>query len=117
MGNDSKHFEDYREQTRVKHEILSAYLPAFFTILGSRHKNLVFIDGFAGPGTYKESETGTSHNGSPIRALEVIGESFRHTLQSMMHSRVSYPGEKSERHESQTPTRSSSGIVPPMSAA
>jgi three-Cys-motif partner protein len=72
MGNDRKHFEDYREQTRVKHEILSAYLPVYFTILSTRHKNLVFIDGFAGPGTYKEPETGTSHNGSPIRALEVI---------------------------------------------
>lgn len=72
MGNDRLHFEDYREQTRVKHEILSAYLPVYFTILSTRHKNLVFIDGFAGAGTYKESETGTNHNGSPIRALEVI---------------------------------------------
>jgi spore photoproduct lyase len=27
---DREHFEDYREQTQVKHEILAAYLPAYF---------------------------------------------------------------------------------------
>src|SRR5205814_4679596 len=50
-----------------------------------------------------------------LRELEEIGESFRHTLQSMMHSRVSYPGEKTEKRETPTPTRS--GIHPPVSAA
>jgi hypothetical protein len=52
-----------------------------------------------------------------LRELEEIGESFRHTLQSMMHSRVSYPGEKHDRHETPTPARSGSGLVPPVSAA
>ncbi len=50
-----------------------------------------------------------------LRELEEIGESFRHTLQSMMHSRVSYPGDKTERRDTPTPSRS--GIHPPISAA
>ena len=47
-ANDRKHFEDYREQTQVKHEILAAYLPAYYHILKQSSKNLVYIDGFAG---------------------------------------------------------------------
>ncbi len=50
-----------------------------------------------------------------LRELEEIGESFRHTLQSMMHSRVAYPGEKTEKRETPTPSRS--GVHPPISAA
>ncbi|MEA3209133.1 MAG: cyclic-di-AMP phosphodiesterase PgpH [Chthoniobacter sp.] len=56
-----------------------------------------------------------------MRELEAIGESFRHTLQSMMHSRVSYPGERTEKIEKterrETPAPSRSGMVPPVSAA
>jgi putative nucleotidyltransferase with HDIG domain len=48
-----------------------------------------------------------------LRELEEIGESFRRTLQSMMHSRVSYPGEKTEKRDTPTPSR----IAPPISAA
>lgn len=50
-----------------------------------------------------------------LRELEQIGESFRHTLQSMMHSRVAYPGDKNEKRDTPTPTRS--GFHPPISAA
>jgi three-Cys-motif partner protein len=72
MGNDREHFDDYREQTRVKHEILTAYLPAYYHILKGRNENLVFIDGFAGPGTYTKAETGQTFDGSPLRALRLI---------------------------------------------
>jgi three-Cys-motif partner protein len=72
MGNDREHFEDYREQTRVKHEILTAYLPAYYHILKGLNKNLVFIDGFAGPGTYTKADTGETFDGSPLQALKLI---------------------------------------------
>ena len=51
MGKDDdrKHFGDYREQTQVKHEILAAYLTPYFQIVGKTNKNLLYIDGFAGP--------------------------------------------------------------------
>lgn len=51
-----------------------------------------------------------------MRELEEISESFRHTLQSMMHSRVSYPTGKTTG-KLETPAPSRSGIVPPVSAA
>ena len=48
--------------------------------------------------------------------LEMIGESFKRTLQSMLHGRVAYPNERTERRDTPLPsTRSAS--VPPISAA
>jgi membrane-associated HD superfamily phosphohydrolase len=47
--------------------------------------------------------------------LEEVAESFKRTLQSMMHSRVAYPGERTERRETPFPT--SRSTVPPVSAA
>ena len=47
--------------------------------------------------------------------LEEVAESFKRTLQSMMHSRVAYPGERTERRE--TPMPASRSTVPPVSAA
>lgn len=71
-GSDREHFEDYREQTYVKHSILAAYLPAYFHILKQWNENLVFIDGFAGPGSYTQTATGKTFDGSPLLALELI---------------------------------------------
>lgn len=71
-GSDREHFEDYREQTQVKHSILAAYLPAYFHILKQWNENLVFIDGFAGPGSYTQTATGKTFEGSPLLALELI---------------------------------------------
>jgi putative nucleotidyltransferase with HDIG domain len=51
-----------------------------------------------------------------MRELEEISESFRHTLQSMMHSRIAYPTGKTTGKLA-TPAPSRSGIVPPVSAA
>ena len=70
MGNDRNHFEEYREQTRVKHEILEKYLRAYLHVLKRWNNNLLFIDGFAGPGAYQNN--GSSQPGSPIRALSLI---------------------------------------------
>jgi three-Cys-motif partner protein len=52
--------------TIAKIEILKAYLVAWFQILGrsKRHQDLLYVDGFAGPGEY------TNHTeGSPLAAL------------------------------------------------
>ena len=49
-----------------------------------------------------------------MRELEVVAESFKYTLQSMMHSRVAYPGERpTEKHDTPMPATKSSY---PMSA-
>ncbi len=60
-------------------------------------------------GQFKECEIS-------LREVEVVAESFRHTLQSMMHSRIAYPGERTEKRETPSPSRGS-GILPPASAA
>jgi three-Cys-motif partner protein len=74
QGNDREHFDDYREQTQVKHSILAAYLPAYYHILKRSSKNLVYIDGFAGPGSYVQTRTGKKFDGSPILALQLIAD-------------------------------------------
>jgi len=51
--------------TAAKHKILRKYLYAWFPILGSYHKRIVYVDGFSGPGRYTGGEPG-----SPVIALE-----------------------------------------------
>jgi three-Cys-motif partner protein len=55
---------DLKPHTGVKHDLLRGYLSAWFPILNKFNKRVVFIDGFAGPGTYANGEPG-----SPIIAL------------------------------------------------
>ena len=63
---------EYREHTRVKHELLRKYLIPWIIKLGSFHRNVLFIDGFAGRGEYIDKKTGTLVAlGSPIIALQV----------------------------------------------
>lgn len=45
--------------TLGKHRVLRAYLDAWFPILSSWQKRLLFIDGFAGPGEYEGGEEGS----------------------------------------------------------
>jgi three-Cys-motif partner protein len=63
---------EYKEHTRVKHELLSKYLSPWLMILGRYHRKLVFFDGFAGRGEYIDKKTGNvTALGSPIIALQV----------------------------------------------
>ena len=50
-----------------------------------------------------------------MRELEILSESFKFTLQSMMHTRVSYPSDRAvEKHDTPMPQSKSSR---PISAA
>jgi three-Cys-motif partner protein len=51
--------------TAAKHKILRKYLDAWFPILSTQHKRIVYVDGFSGPG-----RDGGGEPGSPIIALE-----------------------------------------------
>jgi three-Cys-motif partner protein len=55
--------------TKAKHEILENYLKAWFPILSKWNKQIIYLDGFAGPGIYKNGE-----EGSPIIALRTLDE-------------------------------------------
>lgn len=54
-----------KPHTAAKHQILQAYLDAWYPILGFRRGRVLVIDGFAGPGMYANGE-----RGSPILTLE-----------------------------------------------
>lgn len=51
--------------TAAKHEILRRYLGAWFPILATYNKQILYVDGFCGPGRYMEGEPG-----SPILAIQ-----------------------------------------------
>src|SRR4030042_4961948 len=62
------------DHTFAKHQILETYLKAWMPImsrqshkLGISKAELLFVDGFAGPGSYTGGE-----DGSPILALELV---------------------------------------------
>ena len=60
---------EYKEHTRVKHELLRKYLRAWIMKLGKFHRKIVFFDGFTGRGKYADGSLG-----SPIIALQVANE-------------------------------------------
>lgn len=53
--------------TRGKHLVLKGYLDAWFPIMGRWNGRILFIDGFAGPGEYRDREIG-----SPLVALNSL---------------------------------------------
>lgn len=59
-----------KRQTQIKHSILKDYLWAWIKILGKRRPLLYYIDGFAGPGQYKEKQTEEIKSGSPVIAIK-----------------------------------------------
>ena len=59
--------------SRIKHEILTKYLPSWARILGSTFDRLYYIDCFAGPGRYEAD--GQLVDGSPIIAAKA-GKDF-----------------------------------------
>jgi len=67
---------EYKEQTRIKHAILSNYLKRWMVILGrpraDRPRRMHFVDSYAGRARYKGGEPG-----SPVLSMEV-GEELHH---------------------------------------
>ena len=66
MAAPTKTIWDLKPHTQAKHEILKRYLGAWLPILShGRFPEILYIDGFAGPGRYSKGE-----DGSPIIALK-----------------------------------------------
>jgi three-Cys-motif partner protein len=69
-----------KPHTRAKHAILTRYLQAWIVILSQgEFPEILYIDGFAGPGEYKGGEAG-----SPIIALDTALEHNRR-LKAKLH--------------------------------
>lgn len=58
--------------TKAKHEILEKYFTAWVSALANSHSNLLYVDGFAGPGEYKGGEPG-----SPLIVIETLEKIIR----------------------------------------
>ena len=58
-----------KPHTKAKHEILREYLKAWFPIMSPQDGRIVYMDGFAGPGTYSKGE-----DGSPLIAIQTAKE-------------------------------------------
>jgi len=76
--------------TAAKHEILRRYLAAWFPILGTHHSRIVYIDGFSGPGRYKNGEPG-----SPMIAIDVAVNHRKSTSGEIVFWFIE---ERSDRH-------------------
>ena len=82
------------EHTHAKHLLLESYLKAWFPILASHEKRIIFLDGFAGPGVYSDGE-----DGSPIIALRTLVEHDRFDKWSDTEFIFVFVEADSERHE------------------
>jgi three-Cys-motif partner protein len=68
MNNGSFEPQHLKRVSRIKHEILTKYLPSWARILGSAFDRLYYVDCFAGPGQYEAD--GQLVDGSPIIAVK-----------------------------------------------
>ena len=94
--------------TGAKHQLLRAYLMAWFPILASVHSRVVFVDGFAGPGEYLGGEIG-----SPLVAIEVATKQQQRLVNKEL--RFLFIEENAARHEhleSLIAKRRADGLVP-----
>ena len=69
MGKPRSKVWSMEAHTRAKHDLLRHYLKAWYPIIARYSDRAVFIDGFAGPGTYEDGSPG-----SPIIALKTLLE-------------------------------------------
>jgi three-Cys-motif partner protein len=66
--NNLEGLQHLKRVSRIKHIILQKYLPPWAIILGSRHRQLAYVDCFAGPGEYELE--GRPVAGSPVIAVK-----------------------------------------------
>ncbi|NUM53973.1 MAG: three-Cys-motif partner protein TcmP [Candidatus Hydrogenedentes bacterium] len=79
--------------TKGKHLVLENYLAAWWPIMASSNKRVLFIDGFAGPGKYSGEE-----DGSPIIAMRSLLNSPRRMLRSHVQFRFIEADSTSAEH-------------------
>jgi three-Cys-motif partner protein len=72
MGQVGLELQHLKRVSRVKHQILTRYLPSWAKILGSAFNKLYYVDCFAGPGIYEAG--GEQVDGSPVIAVKVAKE-------------------------------------------
>lgn len=69
-------FLERRLTSKLKHIILQRYVKEFAYYLGSAHSTVYYVDGFAGPGEYR-NPAGQTEKGSPLLIAELAREIHR----------------------------------------
>lgn len=72
MRVETTELKHLKRVSRIKHKILTRYLPSWAVILGSTFDLLYYVDCFAGPGRYESD--GEQVDGSPIIAVNACKE-------------------------------------------
>lgn len=72
MRVETTELKHLKRVSRIKHKILTRYLPSWAVILGSAFDLLYYVDCFAGPGRYESD--GEEVDGSPIIAVNACKE-------------------------------------------
>jgi len=72
MGQTELELQHLKRVSRVKHQILTRYLPSWARILASASDRLYYVDCFAGQGIYESG--GEQVDGSPVIAVKVAKE-------------------------------------------
>lgn len=67
--DNSDFFEAKSEWSKIKDSLLAYYLPPYVSKILMTHKPLIYVDGFAGPGQFKDG-----NEGSPLIASRIIDE-------------------------------------------
>ena len=99
---------ELKRHTGAKHQILRAYLAAWFPILGSAHGRVIFVDGFAGPGEYMGGEPG-----SPLVALEAASvHRDRLSRRELMFLFIEEDAERHEHLEGVIAAKQAAGEIP-----
>jgi three-Cys-motif partner protein len=73
MAAEPSELRHLKRVSRIKHHVLTRYLPSWAVILGSTFDLLYFVDCFAGPGQYESD--GELVDGSPVIAVKA-GKEF-----------------------------------------
>ena len=63
------------DHTLGKHLVLKSYMDAWLPIVLNTYRRALFVDGFAGPGQYRNGEPG-----SPLIALDALAKHARHDV-------------------------------------
>ncbi len=80
--------------TKAKHIILDKYLKAWFPIMSAYNNRLLYIDGFAGPGVYKDGE-----DGSPVIAIDIAKNHIRNLKAEIVFIFIELDSERCENLE------------------
>lgn len=79
----------------AKHEVVHEYIKRYIGILcsGLRQSELklTLVDGFAGGGLYRDSDTGDMREGSPMRMLQAVKDGEAEAMQARLRQGIKAP--------------------------